>query len=53
MTKTNKRCGQAQITTYKVQDVIAENTRAIFFYERKRTKNWCALTQITINKEKC
>ena len=48
-TRTKKRCVLAQITTYKVQDVLAENIGDIFFYERTRTKNRCVLAQITTN----
>jgi len=32
--------------------VLAQITTNIFFYEKTRTKIWCGLAQITINKEK-
>ena len=42
----------AQITIGKVQDVLAQITNNIFFYEMTRTKFWCVLAQITEMKGK-
>ena len=54
VTKTEKRCVLPQITIDKLQDVLAQMTRNIFFYEMTKTKMRCVLAQITSNKvEKC
>ena len=44
------RCVLAQITINKVQDVLAQITRNIFFLWKDKDKNECVLAQITINK---